>query len=55
MTILAAKGKYRFCQYESGLFTVDTITKSVGRTIKASFDRAEIENYFNGLGGKFDV
>ena len=47
--IIATKGKYQFCKYESGLYTVDKVTKSVGMTVKASFNRAEVETFFNSL------
>jgi len=49
VTILANEGDLYFCQYESGLYTVDKSNKNVGMTLKASFDKQEIQQYFNEL------
>jgi len=47
--ILSNKGDLYFCEYECGLYTVDKSNKSIGMTLKASFDKAEVENYYNSL------
>ena len=52
LNTIATKGNYRFCEYEGGLYTVDKITKSVGMTVKAGFDREEVKAFFDGLENK---
>ncbi len=49
VTVLATKGDLYLCEYKSGLYTVDRSNKSIGMTLKASFDKEEIEEYFNTL------
>ncbi|MEH7246476.1 hypothetical protein V7114_06710 [Neobacillus niacini] len=46
MTVLARKGNINLVKYESGLYTVDKITKSVGMSLKASENKEEIVEFF---------
>lgn len=45
-TALARKGNIFLMKYESGLYTVDKITKVCGCTLKASENKEEVVNFF---------
>ena len=47
MEILASKGNLHFCKYESGLYTVDKITKNLGMTLYASYNKIDVAEFFN--------
>lgn len=43
---LNRKGNIYLLQYKSGLYCVDKITKSIGKTLFASFDLNEAQKFF---------
>lgn len=44
--VLARKGSIYLMKYESGLYTVDRITKACGCTLKASENKDEVVKFF---------
>ena len=45
---LNKKGNIYLLEYKCGLYCVDKITKSIGKTLFASFDLKEAQNFFEG-------